>query len=289
MSVCFSEVSEEQLTSLVDRMNDMVAGKTPEEQEEIVRELIKSTGASVRPGLPYLPEDFRKDPDSQEHATQQGDDADKTVLESEDEVVGMVASQRGSKRSSETPALPPTSSKLPLPVTDDESTPRQKKPRTKSPDQTVISEEPRESVSPEKVILSLTVSFKIMFFQEKEGDKHPEAIEYQVAKHPSNAEDDSDSPPALATPSDDEDTANVTAESLDSVKTPRNEELSAVNKTLNEVRQDVVSLKSEMAKSRDEFVKVTVTDNFQFLSLFKLFETSHFSICCRTLVPSART
>ncbi len=125
-------MSEEQLTNLLDKMNDMVTGKDPDEQEAVVRELIRCTGTAVRPGMPYLPQDYAKE--GQDKAEKQRDDADRTVLESDEEVVGMVESNRASKRSNKDPPLPPTSSKLPAPRTDDESvSPTRKKLRTKSP------------------------------------------------------------------------------------------------------------------------------------------------------------
>ncbi len=141
LAFLFAEVTEDQLNDLLDELNSFVDGKSPADQIDTVKAIIRDTGSSVRPGVPYLPENYEPGQGRPEKVMSR-DEAGLPVLASEDEISGIVASERGTKRHSDSVNLPSTASRLPPARTDDEaSSPAKKQKRDEK------SKEGKETVS----------------------------------------------------------------------------------------------------------------------------------------------
>ncbi len=119
-------MSLEQLDDIIRRLNDSLDGKTTDEKEAAVLELIYSTSSRVRPGIKFLPMYF--------YATEQytappldedGREVDNQglpVIASEDEVVAIQGGTREgtTQRGRGYISLPSTSTRLSDPSTDSE-------------------------------------------------------------------------------------------------------------------------------------------------------------------------
>ncbi len=133
---CVTEVTDIELRALVDEMNKQVKDVPPKEREAFVRDLIKKTTGTKRPGIPYLPGPPSSGSDQSNGGNRSRDAAGFQNLPSEEETYATAQSQRSKKRGSDDISLPSTSSKLPEAKTDSEASSPPPKKKPKSTDKT---------------------------------------------------------------------------------------------------------------------------------------------------------
>ncbi len=119
-------VSLEELTDLVQRVNDRLDGLSSDEKEEAVQTLIRRTGSRVLPGIPWLPRDFYQDDEfeypSRPRRSHRRDRDGKLVQDSDDEyIVAKPGKPNPDARKRDFVPLPRKSAKIPEPYTDSET------------------------------------------------------------------------------------------------------------------------------------------------------------------------
>ncbi len=120
----FPGVSLEELSDIVQRVNDSLDGLSTSEKEDEIKDLIRRTSSRVLPGIPWLPPDYYGDDESgrtvRNRRPRRRDQEGKQILDSDDEIVAIKGGREPSKDPKNV-ALPKRSAKVPEPHTDTES------------------------------------------------------------------------------------------------------------------------------------------------------------------------
>ncbi len=132
-------MTSEELDQLVDTMNEYLEGKTTQEKEKAVIDLIHGTASRVSPGVRYLPIHWYRDGEHgfaneiYDEYNRHVDGAGLPILNSEDEVIAIQQGQGRERTNSKDIPMPSTSAVLSDPSTDSERGPGTYKKKRSAP------------------------------------------------------------------------------------------------------------------------------------------------------------
>ncbi len=120
----FPDVTLDDLTDIVSRVNESLDGMSTAEKENEIKDLIRRTSSRVLPGIPWLPHDYYGDDEpgraSRNRRPRRRDQDGRPILDSDDEVVA-IKDGRDPSNNPKNVALPKKTAKIPEPHTDSET------------------------------------------------------------------------------------------------------------------------------------------------------------------------